>query len=354
QNRSMPKRFIKASKDKQSFVSLSKRLAAATEQLQLGLPVENKISVAESSRVKTGLLSSGSGKSVGRVDSTTSEIARKKLLSSLSLFRSFELSSEQKVDPEEVQKLLKLVVEGEQDQAEAMVKENSALLLVKGEVTDLSERTFKNITAFQYALWALDWHMWKMLASYMPDKYQWNQILELDKNGTEHGKYFTLKPLITALEDYIENNEYSVWRNDKDRQSYWQRNVGGEQRKLPVHVVHEYCRKDRSFRPLPLFTEATLPRTRQTQDGGEWFTSSHNEGTIGVGHANVRAGYNEATWQASDSTCKFPHMEDKGALKKLYSTRVKQLKALRWELKEKLELELEPEPEQSECYFAPK
>jgi len=67
-------------------------------------------------------------------------------------------------------KFLKLVVEGEQDQAEAMLEENPVLALFPGNVTDLSGRSFNNITGFQYAVWALDSCMWKMmLRSYLPE-----------------------------------------------------------------------------------------------------------------------------------------------------------------------------------------
>jgi hypothetical protein len=36
--------------------------------------------------------------------------------------------------------------------------------------------------------------------------------------------------------------------------------VGLAQRDLPVHVINEYCREDRSFLPLPAFNEDKLPR----------------------------------------------------------------------------------------------
>lgn len=36
--------------------------------------------------------------------------------------------------------------------------------------------------------------------------------------------------------------------------------VGAAQRDLPVHVINEYCRPDRTFYPLPLFNEDKLPR----------------------------------------------------------------------------------------------
>ena len=56
------------------------------------------------------------------------------------------------VSSEATNELLTLVARGEQDQAEAIISGNPMLVLEKGTVTDLSKRTFKEITAFQYAL----------------------------------------------------------------------------------------------------------------------------------------------------------------------------------------------------------
>ena len=54
-----------------------------------------------------------------------------------------------------MQQLLQYVVEGEQDQAEAIIKQNHNVLLLAGDVKDLSGREFKQITAFNmpYGHW---------------------------------------------------------------------------------------------------------------------------------------------------------------------------------------------------------
>ena len=49
-----------------------------------------------------------------------------------------------------------------------MLKDNAELALASGDVTDTAGRTFKNITGFQYAVWALDWKMWTMIQGYLP------------------------------------------------------------------------------------------------------------------------------------------------------------------------------------------
>ena len=70
--------------------------------------------------------------------------------------------------------LLTYVADGEQDKAEELIRKDRNLLLHIGTVNDLSGREFKLITAFQYALWAMDWHMWTMIQKYLPQEAQAN------------------------------------------------------------------------------------------------------------------------------------------------------------------------------------
>ena len=101
--------------------------------------------------------------------------------------------------------LLRYVAEGEQDEAEKLIEGNKNLLLHAGTVTDLSGREFKGITAFQYALWAMDWHMWTMIQKYLPEEAQREQFEVLETKGTAHGKHFSLQPLTGALQTYVDN-----------------------------------------------------------------------------------------------------------------------------------------------------
>ena len=66
-------------------------------------------------------------------------------------------------------RLLLFVVRGEQDAADAMLRQHPELILKCGDVTDYSGRTFKKITAYEYAYWAKDTHMCRMLEAHMDD-----------------------------------------------------------------------------------------------------------------------------------------------------------------------------------------
>ncbi len=161
------------------------------------------------------------------------------------------------MSPEYVDELLRLVAEGDQDQAETVIKKNKNLLLYKGTVKDLSGQEFKEITAFQYALWAMDWHMWAMIQKYLPPDQTRKQFEQL---GRQHGCRFNLKGLLDALENYVEH--VKNYGYDQKASDLWKR-VGDEQKLLPVHVVNEYCRPDRGFFPCPDEWESKLPRTQK-------------------------------------------------------------------------------------------
>ncbi len=113
-------------------------------------------------------------------------------------------------------RLLLFVIRGEQANAHAMLRQYPELILKRGNVTDYSGRTFEHITAYEYAYWAKDTHMCRMLEAHM-DNATKAKILErceaMEKNGlayeqqgvvVEHSKHFDFTPLKTALESYIQ------------------------------------------------------------------------------------------------------------------------------------------------------
>jgi hypothetical protein len=198
-----------------------------------------------------------------RFDSFQATIAPKlslKALNRLSLTcKSFNRLFKETIPDRDI---LQQVAYGEQIKAENRLKPDSGLALKKNIVTDYSFRTFNNISAVQYAAWALDMHMLRMLIKDMtPEQKQQAlaQINELEKKGTEFGTSaeWILKDLIDALNHYVAN--YDNWTPEK-RRGYWIKTVGGLQRLLPAHFFHEYCHPNRPFDPLPTFDEPHLPR----------------------------------------------------------------------------------------------
>jgi hypothetical protein len=164
------------------------------------------------------------------------------------------------VDAKEVKTYFEHIVWGRQDEAEAMLKINKELAFASGDITDHAKRTFKNITGFQYAVWALDWKMWTMLLSYLPSDKAAEQARGFTEGSwvKEHGEYAAWKKLTDALQTYIDN--YSKWDSGKCNK-YWVGEVGGAQFYLPIHVLQEYNNPSRPFEPCPNFsTNYTLDR----------------------------------------------------------------------------------------------
>jgi serine/threonine protein kinase len=240
------------------------------------------------------------------------------------------------VDKGALEQLLRLVAEGEQDKAEELIKEDNNLLLYAGSVRDLSGREFKQITAFQYALWAMDWHMWTMIQKYLPPEMQREQLQTLDSKSTEYGKHFSLQPLIEALQVYVDNAK--VWQYGKQARDHWGKVVGGAQRELPVCVINEYCRSDRAFHPCPSFTEEKLPRSRfaevykdslRVQE--DWFLAFNDNKLYGDSFAFTRGG----GWQRAYGGYSCPLVQepyDLRALRSLANAGAQRLKSLKSKL----------------------
>ena len=171
--------------------------------------------------------------------------------------------------------VLNHVARGGQAQVELLLQNNpettQRLLLAAGAFTDYSGRTF-NCTAYEYAYWAKDTHMCRMLERHMDENTKAAMLVKVtaidtvgltyEQHGHDvaHSTHFDMTPLKMALQHYV--NGYDAWRaaNDSDAMNAAWMLVGLAQRDLPVHVINEYCRPDRSFDPLPAFNEDKLPR----------------------------------------------------------------------------------------------
>lgn len=179
-----------------------------------------------------------------------------------------------------INKLLWFVATGNQDAAEKGIKLNPELLLKRGTVTDYSGRTFTNITAFEYALWALDTrYMCNMMLdclSTLDNETQAEMIKQglfrqykafKNNNGVQYTaqdgkshqeKHFDFLPIKTALQDYIDN--FDIWDRTK-QEEHWCKVVGLAQCGLPVHVRQHYCDPEESFDPTPAFDKKTFKRS---------------------------------------------------------------------------------------------
>ncbi|KTD22780.1 SidC homolog [Legionella lansingensis] len=203
----------------------------------------------------------------------------------------------------DVRKLLLHVVRGEYDAVRAMLAKDVHLLVKKGKITDYSGRIFSNISSFQYALWALDKHMWTMMLDCLPKNEEgkaikaqlFAQYKQVKQNGVTYklyGKTITEKhfdfqnTIIKELQMNVNyfNMPYNQINNWDEIDQQWIKGVGGAQRLLPMHVVYEYCSV--SFSPVPAFTIQPFPEKHfynpETQKYENWF---HSNSKLGIDFA---------------------------------------------------------------------
>ncbi|ARM32580.1 SidC [Legionella longbeachae] len=164
---------------------------------------------------------------------------------------------------------LQHVAYGEQNEAEQLLQKDveaaQELLTARNTpFTDYSGRTF-TCTAYEYAYWAKDTHMCRMLERYMNDQTkqiilkQVQNIEELigdtlfkhprglvyTQKGNEYcSAHFDLKPLITALKHHID--AYNTPQDWDTMDALWIQ-IGLPQREVPAHIAQEYCHPNRSF-----------------------------------------------------------------------------------------------------------
>jgi len=203
--------------------------------------------------------------------------------------------------PRLLDKFLQRVAYGEQDKVELLFTDayrdnegkRQEALLHQGKFTDYSGRTF-NCSAYEYAYWAKDTHMCRMLERYMDDatkaemltrvkKIERTGLLYIQDDVAYCTHHFDFTPLIEAIQFYVNNGNAWYAANNWDAMATAWMEVGKAQRDVPAHVAQEYCRLDRSFDPLPEFNEASLPRVLTFHNGAtghtdSWFplTASHS------------------------------------------------------------------------------
>ena len=187
-----------------------------------------------------------------------------------------------KIDQKELAALLKWVTEGQLVEVEKLIKKNPSLGLGTGTVTDRSERTFKNVTVLQYAAWALDAEMCELIIPYLGAHNTSIQLKALanEPNGySTHGASYDFSPLVTKTQTYVD--KYASW-DDAERMRYWQKEVGGEQRKCPAWLIYAWSEAGYDVAWTRKDPNRKIKREYDKNRLDWWFTENYNSGR-GVG-----------------------------------------------------------------------
>ena len=174
------------------------------------------------------------------------------------------------IDIRKLLQLLHCVVHGKHDRVQWILKDDINLIFKRGKVTDCSGREFENVSGFEYALWALDKHMWAKMIACVPSNEKGKEIFakllaqynKVNTTGVTYklnGKTITenhfdfentiIKELQTQI-DLINTPDFEDIIDAIYKQ--WKEGVGGAQAQLPMHAVDEYGSNE-PFSPVPEF-----------------------------------------------------------------------------------------------------
>lgn len=148
---------------------------------------------------------------------------------------------------------LDAVVQSDYDRVQIILEKHIDLIVKKGVVTDNSGRAFKQISPFEYALWALDMRMWTMMLECIPQENKiFATLLFQYDNINTHGATYNLNgEEITEKHFDFDNTiikELKIqvgFANAPGKKDWdvinrqWQEDVGGAQKLLPTHVIVE-------------------------------------------------------------------------------------------------------------------
>jgi hypothetical protein len=188
--------------------------------------------------------------------------------------------------------LLRQVVQGEHDAIGSILNKDTSLLFTRSKVTDCSGRIFDNVSAFEYALWALDKHMWSRMIACIPTNEknikvfeklieQYNKVNTIGVTYRLNGKtiteqHFDFKnTIIKELQTQVDSINTPGIKNWDAIDNQWRWGVGRAQKLLPMHVVYEYC-SDEPFYPVPKF----ISQPKSSKQIYDWITEE-NENWFG-------------------------------------------------------------------------
>lgn len=225
--------------------------------------------------------------------------------------------------------------------AKELLEKAPKLALGRGTVTDYSGRRFENITALQYAVWALDWQMREMIVTEMLKLAKGEEeireqlsVFQPDGKGLTYcydheqtfydesgniiktipagqllkSKHFNTEKLSRAYEGYI--NDYDCWTKE-EHEHLWSE-VWRAQQDAPAHVAHEYCHPRK---PFWLCMPDDEQSTRFTSREPHWRQLETHEGAWWRRYAVQRGAYvgavqQRVTFVAEEESIKSPANHD--------------------------------------------
>jgi hypothetical protein len=266
---------------------------------------------------------------------------------------------------------------GNHEAVRTMLAKDNSLFYRKGKVTDCSGRTFENISGFEYALWALDKHMWTAILDCIPQDQEGNKIRQLlkgqydnlDKKSITYilnGETITeqhfdfentiIKELqmqinmINAVKEKVINIYSDAKKEDLNAISkQWCEDVRRAQKLFPMHVVYEYC-SDELFSSEPEFISQPNSSTKifncLTNEYENWFSVDSEQESwsfsgkpVAIYRSLAAQRGQKGACAGSDCFTQYWASNDLSFIQKLYRVRTNDFINLKSQLEEQMTLD---------------
>ncbi len=213
-----------------------------------------------------------------------------------------------RVTKEEISELFKFTIRGQLEEVRACLRQNRDLAHVQYDLTDLSERTFPQITGFQYAVWCGDWELWDVFLEFMTEAEAYDQLITLLKERPDitqkHGTLLSFfDPLLTAYQRYLDFLNQKNWQQCG---ICWIREVGGAQRNMPAWFIYMFSEEGED----KAWPKQQMDRgfSRKSEHIKTWFVQEYNNGKCGVTFAFYRSSYDACAGKPGGGPgCLAPH-----------------------------------------------
>lgn len=164
---------------------------------------------------------------------------------------------------ERLAELLQCAGFGRRQKAETFFRQYPALLTCRGTLTDITQKPYEDITAFEYAVKVKDSYFVKKVVEFL-ETYQGKDKYEIAADLLKQFDRHFSEERLASVNGFIEAS--NAWRDAYPERSWDKRNyhfvrdIGGAQAHFEAHILQRYCNLT-PFTPLPKFDEPDLPES---------------------------------------------------------------------------------------------
>jgi len=159
---------------------------------------------------------------------------------------------------EKLIRLLRCAGFGGRLEAETIFKETPALLLMRGDLTDMPRKSYKHITAFEYVVRAKDVYFFRRVLNFL-ESYEGKDKSKIIVDLLAQFNQSFSKDCLASISGL--SAAYDSWRarSKHERVFYFVSDIGEAQVHLEAHILQAFCHPTLSFHNLEEFIQDDLP-----------------------------------------------------------------------------------------------